>query len=184
MSTHFVESVSLETHICGECGVLFAAPSDFWAQKKKSRETWWCPNGHCRVFSGPTEADRLKLKLEGANQMLAAARARADTAERDREKVARAHKRIRVRVMNGVCPCCNRSFPNLRQHMKAMHPDFGAERELRALREAFGMTQAAVAEEAGVNNVHVSLYERGKPVAEYAKNALDAWLDRQEEATR
>lgn len=30
--------------------------------------------------------------------------------------------RIKNRVGNGVCPCCNRSFGNLHRHMQTKHP--------------------------------------------------------------
>ena len=63
-------------------------------------------------------------------------------------QVSKAHKRMRERVMNGVCPCCNRTFQNLREHMKSEHADFGTVQTLAALRQAFGMTQEAVAKEA------------------------------------
>jgi hypothetical protein len=33
-------------------------------------------------------------------------------------------KRQLERVASGVCPCCNRSFVNLRRHMKTQHPEF------------------------------------------------------------
>jgi DNA-binding XRE family transcriptional regulator len=78
-----------------------------------------------------------------------------------------------------VCPCCNRSFENLRQHMATQHADFGQERTLKALREAFGMTQADVAEEAGTRMPYVSLFERGKPVPAEARESLTWWLERQ-----
>lgn len=50
----------------------------------------------------------------------AAALGRSLTAQRG------ATKRLSNRVKNGVCPCCTRSFHNLREHMKTQHPDFKA----------------------------------------------------------
>lgn len=32
--------------------------------------------------------------------------------------------RMKNRVGNGVCPCCNRHFKNLQGHMKTKHPEF------------------------------------------------------------
>lgn len=29
-----------------------------------------------------------------------------------------------TRVKNGVCPCCNRSFQNLKRHMNTKHPNW------------------------------------------------------------
>jgi uncharacterized protein (UPF0212 family) len=33
-------------------------------------------------------------------------------------------KKVHVRVGHGVCPCCNRSFAQLRRHMAAKHPEY------------------------------------------------------------
>ena len=32
--------------------------------------------------------------------------------------------RIKKRVANGVCPCCNRTFKDLAAHMSTQHPDY------------------------------------------------------------
>ncbi len=176
---NFVENTWLETHTCGKCGVMWAMPTRFVDARRADKATFYCPNGDPRAFRESTE-DRLKRDLDRERQVREAAEARAGKAEQNLSQVARAHRKMRERVMNGVCPCCNRSFGNLRDHMKTEHPDFGEVRTLFALRQAFGMTQAAVAAEAGVYDTHVSNYERGKPVASYAKSALDAWMARQD----
>lgn len=178
----FVENEWLESVTCGKCGVMWAMPMRFIEARRKDGQTFYCPNGDRRVYRETTE-DRLKKDLERERQVREAAEARACRAEQNLSQVARAHRKMRDRVMNGVCPCCNRSFGNLREHMKTEHPDFGEVRTLFALRQAFGMTQAAVACEAGVDSTHVSNYERGKHVASYAKARLDAWLTRQDAAS-
>ena len=39
----------------------------------------------------------------------------------------RAHMtRLKKRVGHGVCPCCTKSFANLREHMRRQHPQFVA----------------------------------------------------------
>jgi DNA-binding XRE family transcriptional regulator len=173
----FEQAVQFHVHECGECGVQFAFTEEFYRRRKEDRKTWYCPNGHPRHFTGPSEESKLRQELERKEQMLSAAQARAATAEQERQQVARAHKKMRERVMNGVCPCCNRTFQNLMQHMRSEHPDFDSIRTMHTLRIAFGMTQADVAREAGVDTAHVSLYERDKPVAGYAKQRLDSWLE-------
>lgn len=174
--TVYVDSVEFITHICGECGVAFALSRSFQEARKKDRKTWYCPNGDPRVFTGKTEAEKLQEELARQQQITEAERARAARIEQERDQVARAHNRMRQRVMNGVCPCCNRTFQNLLAHMKTEHQ---GDINLGTLRQAFGMTQAAIAQEIGVNPMHVSLYERGRPVADWAKSALDSWVDRQ-----
>lgn len=177
----FVDEIEFVTHSCGECGVLFAMTRDFQEARKKTREVWHCPNGHVRVFTGSSEADKLRAEVQRKDQMLEAERARSARIEQERSQVAKAHHRMRTRVMNGVCPCCNRTFQNLMQHMKTEHE---GEFSLRNVREAFGMSQSAVAAEVGVKPMHVSLHERGQPVVGYARDALESWVDRQAMRTK
>lgn len=173
----FVSNVQYRTHECGECGVNFAFTLDFYNQRLRDHKNWFCPNGHTRHFSGPSEADKLRAELERKEQMLAAANSRATTAETERQQVGRAHKRMRERVMNGVCPCCNRTFQNLMSHMKTEHPDFKEKQTVRALRSAFGMTQADLAKEIGINQATVSQFERGLTVGGRAQRRIDGWLE-------
>jgi len=41
-------------------------------------------------------------------------------------KAKAAAARLQKRVANGVCPCCTRSFANLRRHMETTHPEYKA----------------------------------------------------------
>jgi hypothetical protein len=175
MGAQFVAGIEMFTEVCCNCGMPFAMTKDFERQRRNDHKNFYCPSGHSLHYSGPSEAEKLRSELERKEQILDAERARAARVEQERDQVARAHNRMRQRVMNGVCPCCNRTFQNLLAHMKTEHP---GDLNVGTLRQAFGMTQAAVAQEVGINPVHVSLYERGKPVAGYAKAALDNWVDR------
>lgn len=156
----------------------FAMTATFMKKRRDDRFSFYCPAGHAQHYTGPSEEQKLKKELERKAEMLMAAELRAESAEKDRQQIGKAHQKMRTRVMNGVCPCCNRTFQNLMAHMKTEHPNFTEKRTLLTLRQAFGMSQAAVAVEAGVDNNHVSLYERGKPVARYAKARIDSWLER------
>jgi DNA-binding XRE family transcriptional regulator len=174
----FSENIWFEVEHCSACGIAFAMTADFEKRRRNDHKTFYCPAGHALHYNGPSEAQKLKQELERKEQMLAAAQARAATAENERKQITSAHKKMRERVMNGVCPCCNRTFQNLMQHMRSEHPDYSSIRTLKTLRTAFGMTQAQVAKEAGVDYTHVSLYERDKPVAPYIKERLDNWLEK------
>lgn len=174
----FAENTWFHTMACGKCGVPFALSNDFRDERIKDQKTFYCPNGCARAYNGPSEADKLRQELERKAQMLDAAQIRAGVAEVERQQIAKAHQKMRARVMNGVCPCCNRTFQNLMNHMRSEHPDFDSTKTLSVVRQAFGMTQSAVAREAGVNASHVSVYERGGAVASYAKVRLDDWLVR------
>lgn len=175
--TAFAENTWFEVEYCCRCHIAFAVPAEFRKKRLDDRGAFYCPAGHGQHFTGPTEAQKLKTELERKASMLQAAELRAETAEKDRLQVAKAHRKMRERVMNGVCPCCNRTFQNLMSHMRSEHPDFATVQTMLALRTAFAMTQAAVAREAGVDATHVSLYERGLHVAPHVKDRLDDWLD-------
>lgn len=38
--------------------------------------------------------------------------------------------KLKNRIAKGVCPCCQRSFQNLKRHMESQHPDFSTGMEL------------------------------------------------------
>lgn len=176
----YVANTWLSTETCCKCGLVFAMPSDFMRLRRDDHASFYCPAGHGQHYTGATEAQKLKRDLERKEVELADARARANRLAEERNAAAKAHRKMRMRVANGVCPCCNRSFGNLRQHMHSEHPEFGEQQTLYALRTAFGMTQQQVADEAGVRSApYVSNYERGKPVPADAKQLLDAWVDHQ-----
>jgi DNA-binding transcriptional regulator YiaG len=177
----YVVNTWLETETCCNCGMVFAMPKDFQQKKRNNPgSTFYCPSGHGQHYVGETKAQKLQRELEQRESQLADARDQANRLMAERDAAAKAHKKMRTRVANGVCPCCNRSFENLRNHMQSQHPEYGEQQTLYALRTAFGMTQHQVADEAGVRAVgYVSNYERGKPVPAEAKQRLNAWIERQ-----
>lgn len=116
---------------CCSCGVIFTMPEHLLQKRKDDHKDLYCPNGHVQGFYGPSEAEKLKKQLEAkerelgwANGRAKAATERADHEER-RARAARGQvTKIKNRVGNGVCPCCNRTFQNLMRHMKTQHPNF------------------------------------------------------------
>lgn len=124
-------STTLDVISCGTCAIPFAIPASLLRHLRESGDSFWCPNGH-KVSYHETEADRLRAKLEReqrqrqwAETRARAARDQADAAERSRAAYKGQVTKIRKRVGNGVCPCCNRSFANLGRHMAGQHPGFG-----------------------------------------------------------
>lgn len=96
---------------------------------------FYCAYGHRQFYvEGETEADKLRRERDRLAQQIAerddrirAERDRADAAER-RSAAARGQvTKIKNRVGAGVCPCCTRSFSNLRRHMETQHSDYRAE---------------------------------------------------------
>lgn len=117
-------TLTLRPQTCYKCGVLFGMESGFDDQRLKDRQTWYCPNGHGQVYSGKSEAQKLTEQLAAARSLAQRESERRATAERS----ARAYKgqvtKVKRRVGKGVCPCCNRSFQQLADHMANKHPDY------------------------------------------------------------
>lgn len=131
----------LITETCCNCGMLFAMTSEFKNDRLKRRPndyTFYCPRGHPQHYTGPSVARRLQQQLDEerslrqrAEQSVAmwaddAREARA-SAEKERQR-ANGYKshatRITKRAKAGVCPCCNRTFKQIADHMARQHPEF------------------------------------------------------------
>lgn len=118
----FAETMNSLT--CSECGIVFALPAFYMTKRREDHKAFHCPNGHQQHYPAETEAEKLKKELEQqkkrttwAESQAAEERARADRAAGELTK-------LKARVNNGVCPCCQRSFVNLRRHLASKHPDF------------------------------------------------------------
>lgn len=111
---------------CGNCGVTFAIPEAMRAEKERDGGSWYCPNGHSRVY---TETAWVKLEKERERRLRAERQAQAArdllAAEERSHAGTRGHlTRIKKRTAHGVCPCCNRTFQNVARHMETKHPEF------------------------------------------------------------
>lgn len=122
--------VTLIAETCCNCGVVFGIADGQHARLRRNGDWFWCPNGHQQRYT-KTEADRLREDLARAERERDRARANATHYRDQADAEQRAHRatkgqvtRLRKRVANGVCPCCNRSFANLARHMAGQHPDY------------------------------------------------------------
>jgi hypothetical protein len=113
---------------CWKCGVTIVMPQHFYKSRQNDHESFYCVNGHSGAFQGKTETEK---KLEAAESQLEWSRAEAKRAKEAQvvaERKASAARgevtRIKNRVANGVCPCCNRTFQNLMRHMHTKHPEY------------------------------------------------------------
>lgn len=126
---------TLESHTCGECGIEYAAPAVFWRERRANHDMpFFCPNGHRRYFVGQTEEQKLRAERDRLKQQMAFKEDQVRWAEQariDADRRASAMKgqvtRLKNRAAAGVCPCCNRSFENLKRHMATKHAGFVAE---------------------------------------------------------
>jgi hypothetical protein len=117
---------------CITCGVSYTVPAMQWDKQQRDGGYHFCSNGHQQGWSkSDSETERLRRRAEKAEQQIAMHAEEAQL-ERDRRKATdrqlAAQKgvvtKIKRRAANGVCPCCSRSFGDLRRHMETKHPNF------------------------------------------------------------
>lgn len=110
---------------CNEhCGISFAMPSRFYDRMLETRAFFYCPRGHSQHFTGETEEAKLKRRLQWAEEREKELRKDLEKEQHRSRGLKAAHSRIKNRIVNGVCPCCNRTFRNLMRHMKTKHPKY------------------------------------------------------------
>lgn len=125
MSTILVDLVTLECwwrKVDGgeRCGRFFGITprTHEWMREEGGRVH--CPAGHSIHYSD-TEISQLKNQLARERAQHDQTRAALQSAELETKK-------LKKRVVNGVCPCCNRSFVALARHMKTKHPEYKAKK--------------------------------------------------------
>jgi len=129
----------LEVVECATCGILYAIPEALvrsalkWRGDRPDGKGWklCCPLGHTWWYAGKNDLEvaREALRVERDRAGRLAHRLEQTAASRTAYKAAATRARnekarLIVRVANGVCPCCNRTFAQLARHMVAKHPEF------------------------------------------------------------
>lgn len=123
------EMAQMGSEVCCNCGIEFAMPLAFQnACRADSKKSFYCPNGHGQHYA-TSEADKLRRERDRLKQDAARlqdeireAREAGAAAQRQASAFKGVATRIRNRVQNGVCPCCNRTFLDLARHMASKHP--------------------------------------------------------------
>lgn len=125
-----VLTIHLVGMTCFKCGCVFGLTAEMRTTLQRTGETFHCPNGHGQVFAESTE-QKLAKQLAAERVAHDQTRASRDAAREQRNLMERrvaatrgVITRIKNRVGNGVCPCCNRSFENLHRHMQTKHPEW------------------------------------------------------------
>lgn len=116
-----------ESHVaetCLTCGISFWVPLDWQKLRVKNQKFFYCPNGHQQRYCGKTEEEELRQENERLQSKAERLRDTLNATERSRAAQKGHLTRIKNRIANGVCPCCNRQFPNLRDHMDTKHPEW------------------------------------------------------------
>lgn len=127
-SLHVKIGVTLITHDCPTCGVIFALTEEFEQRRRTSGNCFYCPNGHSLGYeeSAADKAIKKAKRLEEENTRLAA----QNRHERDQRKAAERSlsatrgvvTKLRKRAQAGVCPFgCHRHFDDLERHIATKH---------------------------------------------------------------
>jgi hypothetical protein len=110
------------------CHVQFAISADFDKRKRTDHQDFYCPNGHNMAYGGKTRAEK---ERDQAQLRATRLQAQLDQAESEKRNLTRQRTALKgqltkskKRSANGLCPCCNRSFKQLRRHMANKHPEY------------------------------------------------------------
>ncbi len=94
MGLALAKSALFELICCCTCGVDFYIPTLLEQNLRKTKDSFYCPNGHPQAYM-ESAADRLRRALKSAEN-------RVMEANKLRWKAELKLKRVK----NGVCPCC------------------------------------------------------------------------------
>lgn len=119
----FKEEITIVTEECCNCGVTFGLPKSLQRKLIDNKKTFYCPNGHPQSYTGTSfNKEEYENKLREAQNRIANISFEKVQLESQLNKTKHDLKRLK----NGICPCCNRSFKGLHEHIKKQHPDFFA----------------------------------------------------------
>lgn len=127
------EGVEYVMSECITCGVRYTVPKLQWDKQRREGGMHSCSNGHSQgwTLGKNTDLDNMRRRAERAEQEQARLADEARIERDQRQAVERqlsATKgvvtKIKRRTSHGVCPCCTRSFTDLRRHMQTKHPNF------------------------------------------------------------
>lgn len=108
---------------CWACGAPFGISTGMRDAIRDNKGTLFCPRG-CRLGLGESlqaKFDKEKLALQA--QLNDANHARL-VAEKEAKRLATAKRKVEQRIAHGVCPCCNKTFADVSNHMLTEHKDF------------------------------------------------------------
>lgn len=125
---------------CASCGILFSVPQNWEHERRRRHDDFWCPNGHSLAFNAESNEEKLRRERNQLRQRLAQKDDEIQEAWGEvsqQKRIAAAQKgnvtKLKKRAAAGVCPCCNRTFQNLKRHMDGQHPNYTDGPELKVL---------------------------------------------------
>ena len=129
--TTFTEQITETYHLvsCATCSVRFGIPDGLYLRAvKRASGSIFCPAcGRESVWRESEDQKRIKdleKKLAWEASECARQKSARDAAEASLIATRGVVTRLKRRASAGVCPCCNRTFKQLSQHMANKHPEF------------------------------------------------------------
>lgn len=116
--------LEFDTITCSACSNVFRLQTDFIKARRNDHQAFYCPNGHAQHYPAESEAERLRKALHAAELEKTRLTDLAIKRGAALEVAEAQNKRLRKRAAAGVCPCCNRTFKALSQHMTNQHPEY------------------------------------------------------------
>ncbi|KJL49518.1 hypothetical protein RS84_00231 [Microbacterium hydrocarbonoxydans] len=109
---------------CPACHMDFGVTPQFVEARRNDHKSFYCPTGHSMNYGQKSEAEMLRERLRFTEGALTHTRDQLQMTEYQRRAQKGQNTRLKNRIAAGVCPCCNRSFQDLRRHMAGQHPDY------------------------------------------------------------
>lgn len=119
------------------CGMRHAVPAELrnlqLRQHNDGRRkvvSIYCLLGHAHWPAGETKAERLERELQAERDYAGRVVAEREQAAASAAAYKGVATKARKRAAAALCPCCGRSFVQIRRHMAAKHPDYLAEHDI------------------------------------------------------
>lgn len=119
----YVEGVTL-TCCNKDCGMSFQVPGWWDKGRRETHAIFYCPNGHQQSYQVESETEKMRRERNTAQQQLARAEQEASDANKRADLAQKQKRKLEKRMAAGTCPCCQRTFSNMAEHMKHQHPEF------------------------------------------------------------
>lgn len=110
-----------------DCGISFQVPAWWNKGRRETHTDFYCPNGHAQAYTAESDEEKFRRERDMARQQLARAEEDSAKAHREWDKAEKEARRLKKRAAAATCPCCQRSFSNVRAHLANKHPEFVAE---------------------------------------------------------
>lgn len=124
VDTHITVYLRSVTCCKSDCGIVFGLNSEHQEELRRSHKQFHCPNGHPQAYLHKTREEQLAGELERMKNSRDYWENTSNENYRSTVALRGVITRTRNRIANGVCPCCKRSFQNLRQHIGTKHPNY------------------------------------------------------------